>query len=99
MAHAPPSAPSARSRRRSTSSRPGHASRARRSTRCPDRREQPRALLMSVVAYESGGLDIFAQRFLLRLVFPDAPLDDVADRNQADDLAVLDQREVTEIDR
>ena len=33
----------------------------------------------------SGGLDVFAQRFLLGLVFPDPPLDDVADRNQADD--------------
>ena len=45
----------------------------------------------------SGGLDVFAQRFLLGLVFPDAPLDDVADRDQADHLAVLDHRQMPEL--
>ena len=44
----------------------------------------------------SGGLDVFAQRFLFGLVFPDPPFDDVADRNQADHPAVLDHRQMPE---
>src|SRR4030088_618884 len=96
MAHAPPSAPSTPSRKRSIFSRRYQTSRARRSTRCPDRRGKTRRLRASAVEFESGGLDIFSQRFLFHLVFPDAPLDDVADGNQADNLAVLDHRQVPE---
>ena len=45
----------------------------------------------------SGRLDVVAQRFLLGLVFLDAALDDVADRNQADHLAVLDHGQMPEL--
>ncbi len=44
----------------------------------------------------SGGLDVVAQRFLLGLEFPHPPFDDVADRNQADHLAVLDDGQMPE---
>ncbi len=44
----------------------------------------------------SGGLDVVAQRFLLHLVFADPPLDDVADRDQADNPFVLDHRQMPE---
>ncbi len=46
----------------------------------------------ALIRCRSGGLDIVAQRFLLALVFADPPLDDVADRNQADHPAVLHHR-------
>ena len=45
----------------------------------------------------SGRLDVIAQRFLLGLVFPDPPFDDVADRNQADHLAIFDHRQMPEL--
>src|ERR1700682_3386039 len=83
MARAPPNAPSTPSRKRFTFSPRGPANRARRSTRRPDR-----------LGLDSGGLDIIAQRFLLGLVFPDPPLDDVADRNHADDPVALEHRQM-----
>src|SRR5260370_13156668 len=83
MARAPLSAPSTPFRRRFTSSRRGPA---RRSTRRPDR-----------LGLDSGGLDIFAQRFLFGLVFPDPPLDDIADGNQADNPVALDHRQMPEL--
>src|SRR5579872_67215 len=43
-----------------------------------------------------GGLDIFAQRFLLALILVDAPFHDVADGNQADHALALDDRQMTE---
>src|SRR6266566_1289294 len=89
MAHAPPSARSTPFRKRSTFSRRLGAGRPRQSRSCPD---IPSAL-------RSGGLDILAQRFLLGLVFPDPPFDDVADRYQADNPVVLDHRQVPEFAR
>src|SRR6266436_8868543 len=86
MAHAPPSVRSTPFRKRSTFSRRLRAGRPRQSRGCPD---LPSAL-------RSGGLDILAQRFLFGLVFPDPPFDDVADRYQADNLAILDHRQMPE---
>src|SRR5580693_7692992 len=96
MARAPPSAPSSPYRKQSTfSHQPG------RSTSCRDRLQSwPESLGPKVLARKSwlespgsrsgsGGLDIVAQRFLLGLVFPDAPFDDIADGNQADNLVDL----------
>src|SRR6266550_2728281 len=81
MARAPPSAPSIPFRKRSTFSRPGRLRRSRTSPE-PDVR--------------SGGLDVFAQRFLFALEFADPPFDDVADRDQADYHALLDHRQMPE---
>src|SRR6266436_4566275 len=89
MAHAPPSVRSTPFRKRSTFSRRLRAGRPRQSRGCPD---LPSAL-------RSGGLDILAQRFLFGLVFPDPPFDDVADRYQADNLAILDHRQMPEFAR
>src|ERR1700709_1624997 len=85
MAPAPPSAPSSRSRKRSTFSRLVRAMPMRRRglRSCPDR-------------LRSGGLDVVAQRFLLGLVFPNPPLDDIADGNQADHPLALDHRQMPE---
>src|SRR4029077_6127209 len=44
-----------------------------------------------------GGLDVIAKRFLLGFIFLDASLDDVADRDQADHLTVLDHGQVAEL--
>src|SRR5579863_4861813 len=49
--------------------------------------------------YRSSRLDIFAQRFLLVFVFPHAPFDDVADRNQADQPLALDNRQMPEFSK
>src|SRR5580658_8771515 len=84
MAGAPPSGPSIRSRKRSTFWRPA---------RDPP---QPGIDPGGVGGSGSGGLDIIAQRFLLGLEFPDPPFDYVADRNQADNPAVLDHRQMPE---
>src|ERR1700741_2291556 len=45
---------------------------------------------------QSGGLDVVAKCFLFELVFADPPFDDVADRNQADNHAFLDHRQMPE---
>src|SRR3954452_13355896 len=45
----------------------------------------------------SGGLDIILQRFLLVLEFLDTPFDDVADRDQADEFAALEHRQMPEL--
>ena len=70
-----------RSRRRSTFWR--RRRRTQRTSKRPNR-------------HASGRLDVVAQRFLLGLVFLDAPLDDVADRDQADHLALLDHGQMAE---
>ena len=48
---------------------------------------------------QSGGLDVIAKCFLFDLVFPDPPFDDVADRNQADNHAFLDHRQMPEFSK
>src|SRR5689334_6788128 len=85
MARALPNARSTPSRRRSTFWR------RRRAMLTPPTRLQKRR------NENSGGLDVVAQRFLLGLVLPDPPFDDVADRDQADHLAVLDDRQMPEL--
>src|SRR6202020_1818141 len=85
MARARPSAPSSQSRKGSTSWR-------RR--RSPQRRSS--TIRLEGVSIASGRLDIFAQRFLLVLVFLHAPFDDIADRNQADDPLAIEDRQVAE---
>src|SRR3954465_668840 len=45
----------------------------------------------------SRGLDVILQRFLLVLEFLDAPFDHVADRDQADELAALEHRQMAEL--
>src|SRR5437868_14969882 len=84
MAFARPSARSTPSRRRSTFWRRRRLLRMR-----PPTRSQRNSA--------SGGLDVVAQRFLLGLVFVDPALDDVADRDQPDHLAVLDHGQMPEL--
>src|ERR1700687_2248938 len=86
MARAPPNAPSTPSRKRFTFSPRGRQGGPGGSTRRPDR-----------LGLDSGVLDKIAQRFLLGLVFPDPPLDDVADRNQADNPVALEHRQMPEL--
>src|SRR5271156_3730345 len=83
MERAPPNAPSNPFRRRSASWRRLRPRPEPRWTRTPRNK--------------SGGLDIILQRFLLALVFLDPALDDVADRDQADHLAILDHRQMPEL--
>ena len=54
--------------------------------------------ILDIIPY-SGGLDVVAQRFLLGLVFLNTQLDDVADRNQTDQPAVLHHRQMPEFFR
>src|SRR5438876_3297072 len=99
MARAPPNAPSIPFRRRSRFWRPLPP--APRRSLNGNLEEALRANSWRPLAWIGGsrGLDIIAQRLLFALVFLDAPFDDVADRDQADDPISLDHRQMPELAR